>query len=160
MNQELSLANTELAEDNIENVFDVNTAEQPAQGKVSGAQILRREFLSLLHRLNAAMQRSRGIHQQRALALPCDEGTLVRAQRVLGECNDPGQQVADAIASARRNVKTSRTRFGSENADRVRSRRASLLLHQVDLVPNPPDGRLTIIRLGFVLRVAHPQHQV
>ena len=76
MNKELLLAYTELPENLIEDILDIDPAEQPPERMRRRPQILRDEFLALSDRIHAAPQRSRRFAQQCALPLPADQSSL------------------------------------------------------------------------------------
>jgi hypothetical protein len=63
MNQEVLLTYTKFSEDNIENMLDIDPAEQPSERLCRRAQILRDEFLTLARLGYTAMQQIRRLSQ-------------------------------------------------------------------------------------------------
>src|ERR1700680_1148800 len=71
-NEEILLAYTKIPEDHVQDILDIDAAEQAAQAIGRHPQILRGELLALGHDRNAALQRSRRLLQQLSLALAPD----------------------------------------------------------------------------------------
>src|ERR1700730_2284876 len=68
-NKEILFPDTEIAKNHLQDVFDINPAQQPPQGMNCYPQLLGGEFLTLADRDHAALQRSPRLLQQFSLTL-------------------------------------------------------------------------------------------
>src|SRR5262245_57758342 len=82
LNEGLLLSNTEFAEDDIEDVFDVDPTEQSAEGIGRGPELLGSEFFALTHHSDRPAQRIGGVLHKHPLPLPRDQATLATAKIV------------------------------------------------------------------------------
>src|SRR5262249_8985452 len=95
------LSDTELPEDHVQDILDVDPAQQSPQRCRRRPQILRGQLLALPDRGQTALKRSRSILQQPSLAFPSDESALILPE-VVGRKTDQGcDQIPDSIATHR-----------------------------------------------------------
>src|ERR1700733_6789902 len=103
MNKEILLSYTEFSKDDIENVLDINPAQQPPQRNRRPSQFFRSEFLTASNHRNAAMQHIRRLPQQFPLPLAPDQTVLARPEKIPRKDHDSRDQLLDAISPGRRN---------------------------------------------------------
>src|ERR1700726_983487 len=133
-----SLADTELAEDYVEDVLDIDPAEQPAERVRGRPQIFRDQFLSLPDGSDAPPQRKRCLLQQSTLTLPRDQRALVRTKKILRKGNHGCDQVSDAVTMPSGNPEPALSR-------RIGFRRGCFLTLEIDLVAHQPNRRAAIV---------------
>ena len=102
--KEVLLTYTELAEDDVKNVLDVYTPEQPSQEVCRQSKFFRRQLLALPRHCDTASKRSRRLVQEFPLPGSADQSALGTAKAVLGEIDQCRDQLRHAIAAARRNL--------------------------------------------------------
>ena len=85
MNYYSLFTDTELLEDHIQDILDIDAAKQPPQSISRRPQILGREFLALLEHRNAAVQHTRRLLQQIPLPFPRDQDRPRRLQKNLAQ---------------------------------------------------------------------------
>src|SRR5688500_4692095 len=105
--KEVLLTYAELAEDDVENVLDVHTPEQPSQRVRRQSKFFRRQFLALPDHRDTASKRSRRLLQEFPLPGSADQSALGAAKIVLGEIDQCRDQLRHAVAAARRNLEAS-----------------------------------------------------
>src|SRR6266853_704080 len=142
MNEEILLTYTKLAEDNVENILNIDAPQQPSQRMRRCPELFRGEFLTSSDHLYAAMQRNRRLLQQLPLPGPADQPTLTGAEIILGEPDQSRDQLRKPIAAAGRNSKAG---FRPPMCPRLPHR------VEIDLVPNHPDRRGALV-LNPVIR--------
>src|SRR5258705_12944933 len=88
--KEVLLTYTELAEDEVENVLDVHTPQQPSQGVCRQSKLFRRQLLALPHHCDTASKRSRSLLQEYSLSGSADQSALGTAKVAPGETDQCG----------------------------------------------------------------------
>src|SRR5260370_2496682 len=86
VNKTNSLTYTKFAEDHVQDILDVDPAEQPAERPSRHPQLLRRQFLTFLNRRHTALHRHGRRLQKFALPLPTDQAALPRATLIWRQC--------------------------------------------------------------------------
>ena len=132
------LSDTELPEDDVENVFDINPAEQPAQRIGCGPELLRGEFFALANHCDGAPQRICGLPDQHPLPLARDRACLARTEIALGESNQRRDQLRQSGAAPGGNPELGQWPTSAIGRAGGRS-------HQVDLVADEPDRRISLM---------------
>src|SRR5262245_61570793 len=93
------LSDTEFAEDDIEDVFDVDPTEQSAKGIRRSPELLGRELFALTHNGDRPAQRVGRILDEHPLALPRDQSSLASAEIALRETHQRLDQFGQAYAA-------------------------------------------------------------
>src|SRR5436190_23225848 len=87
LNEVILLPYTKLPEDDIENVFHVNPAEQPPQGKRRCPQLLGGQFLALADHGDAALERIRRPLHELPLPLARNQASSASPDTILREAD-------------------------------------------------------------------------
>src|SRR5690242_1861832 len=104
-NPEWLFPNAELAEDHVEQILDVDPAEQLSERERRHPQLLRGELLSKLHRLEAPPQCDGSFLKQLSLSLACDQAGFVGTEEVARERNQRVDQLGNPISLLRGDTK-------------------------------------------------------
>src|SRR5882757_3348400 len=145
----LSLPDAEFPEDDVEEVFDIDPADQPAQRKGRPAEFLSGQFLAPPDHVDAAAKRPDCLLQQ--LALPCaaDQASLAGPEIVVREADQGGDQFRNPIAAG-----------GRDPELRMPASLALLRTVEVDLVAHQPDRRRTFMSHLPLGGIGQPQYEI
>src|ERR1700733_11409791 len=98
MNMQSLLTYIQLAKEQIQDVLDIDPAEQSPERMGRTAQLLGGELLAVRHHLYAALQRNRCLLQQFSLPLPSDQAALPRPEIIPRECHQRCDQILNPVA--------------------------------------------------------------
>src|SRR5690242_8589113 len=98
LNERILLSYTELAEDDIEDVFNIDPTEQPAKGVRCGPEFFGGEFLALADHGDRPAQRICRVLDEHPLPLPCDQASFAAAKIVLRETHQGLDQFGETGA--------------------------------------------------------------
>src|ERR1700685_2943593 len=101
MNIKILLTYTEFPKDDVENVLDINPAQQSPQRNRRPSQFFRSEFLTAFNHRNAALQHIRRLPQQFPVSLAPDQTVLARPEKIPRKDHDGRNQLLNAIPSGR-----------------------------------------------------------
>src|SRR6478672_5494782 len=107
MNLNSLFSDAEVSENHIQNILDIDPAEQASQGVGRGPQILRGKFLALIEHRNAALQRRGRLLQQTPLSRPGDQATLALPKKILRKNHQSRDQRRNAVATGGGNFEQS-----------------------------------------------------
>src|SRR5215204_1081949 len=138
LNEGILLSDTELPEDHVEDVLDIDSAQKPAEGMRRGPEIFGHEFVALPNRSERTTQRLRGIRNELPLPLPCDQATFASTKIVLREIHQGCDQLRQTGAAPRRNPELGH--WPTLAIDRAGTRP-----DEVDLVTHQPDRRGSVV---------------
>src|SRR6185295_10963478 len=103
MSEELLLPYTKFSKNRIQDILDVDPAQQSSQGMSRCPQLLRRKLFPLLYHRYAAPQRIRRLPQQFSLPLSANETGFARTKIVLRKIHQSCHQLLHPVAPTRRN---------------------------------------------------------
>src|SRR5262245_4216669 len=95
----LSLPDTKLAEDHVQNVFDVDATEQPAKRCACRPQLLCSELLAFVDHVERSPQRRGRVLQQSTLPCAGDESRVARTEIGLSKSDNCTDQIRNAITA-------------------------------------------------------------
>src|SRR5882757_6250017 len=146
-----SFPDTEVPEDHVEDVLNIDSPEQSAKRIGRSPQILRGQFFAAAYHLDASLQRFRRLPQQPPLAFATDQAALARSKIILRKDNHRRDEFAEAVTMPRGNPEFSHTHR------LPRCHGADL---KIDLVAHQPDRCAARGCDLFALGVGEPQHQI
>ena len=92
MNQGILLPYTELSEDHVQQILNIDPSQKLPQILSCNSQLFRRQFFSMICRAYAAMQHFGRIAQQFAVPLPTDQRVLAATEICPREIRNFGNQ--------------------------------------------------------------------
>jgi hypothetical protein len=98
-------ADAKIAEDDVENVLDIDASGQPAERLTGGAQLLGQQIFAA-GKCERALQSGERILQSAAVALAGEQSRFGAGQHALGLGGEGGQQRLDACPGLSRNIES------------------------------------------------------